>query len=163
MDIRGSAPNIDCHFAFAQLKCTVKSKVKSKYVHIFSRSKLVFYAKWFKEVSKKMNVLIRVYMGRYPCVTEKWYCFINRLRYLDYFNFTMWCRYLCEMKHTFKILMLSCFCDLLHNYVIDSETTWANEMNLIMNHDPRAGSIARPDGQQSSELPLYHGCPLQTL
>ena len=38
--------------------------------------------------------------------------------------------------------------------------TWANEINFIMNRAPDAGSIARPVGQQSSALPLYHGCLL---
>ena len=33
-------------------------------------------------------------------------------------------------------------------------TTWANELNFAMNHDPNAGSIARPVDQQSSALPL---------
>ena len=42
---------------------------------------------------------------------------------------------------------------------ISEITTWANEMNFVMNHAPGAGSIARPVGQQSSALPLYHGCP----
>ena len=37
--------------------------------------------------------------------------------------------------------------------------TWANEMNFVMNHAPGAGSIVRPVDQQSSVLPLYHGCP----
>ena len=36
---------------------------------------------------------------------------------------------------------------------------WANEMNYVMNHAPGAGSIARTVEQQSSALPLYHGCP----
>ena len=39
------------------------------------------------------------------------------------------------------------------------ETTWANEMNLVLNHAPGAGPIARPVGRQFSVLPLYHGCP----
>ena len=39
-----------------------------------------------------------------------------------------------------------------------TETTWANEMNFIMNHAPGAGSLARPVGKQSSTLPLYLGC-----
>ena len=38
--------------------------------------------------------------------------------------------------------------------------TWANEMNLVMNHAPGAGSIARPVDLQSSALPLNHGRPL---
>ena len=38
-------------------------------------------------------------------------------------------------------------------------TTWANEMNFVMNLVPGAGSIVRPVDQQSSILPLYHGCP----
>ena len=33
-----------------------------------------------------------------------------------------------------------------------------NEMNFAMNHAPATGSIARPVGQQSSALPLYHEC-----
>ena len=40
-----------------------------------------------------------------------------------------------------------------------SGTTWANEMYLVMNHALGAGSIVRPVNQQSSALPLYHGCP----
>ena len=31
--------------------------------------------------------------------------------------------------------------------------------NIAMNHAPGSGSIARPFEQQSSALPLYHGCP----
>ena len=31
-------------------------------------------------------------------------------------------------------------------------------MNFVRNHAPGAGSIARPVGQQSSDLPLYLGC-----
>ena len=31
-------------------------------------------------------------------------------------------------------------------------------MNFVMNHAPGTGSIDRPVGQQSSALPLYHGC-----
>ena len=38
-------------------------------------------------------------------------------------------------------------------------TNWANEMNIVMNHAPGAGSIARPVDQQSSALPLCYGCP----
>ena len=34
--------------------------------------------------------------------------------------------------------------------------TWVNEMNFVMNHAPGARSIARPVGQQSSAIPLYH-------
>ena len=37
--------------------------------------------------------------------------------------------------------------------------TWANEMKFVMNHAPGGGSIARHVGQQSSVLPLNHGCP----
>ena len=37
-------------------------------------------------------------------------------------------------------------------------TTWANEMNFVMNHATGAGSIARPVDQLSSVMPLYHGC-----
>ena len=37
--------------------------------------------------------------------------------------------------------------------------TWANEMNGVMNHVPGAGPIARTVDQQSSMLPLSHGCP----
>ena len=33
-----------------------------------------------------------------------------------------------------------------------------NEMNFVMNHASGAGSIARPVDQQSSAMPLYHGC-----
>ena len=40
------------------------------------------------------------------------------------------------------------------------DTTWANDINSVMNHAPGAGSIARPVDQRSSTLPLYHGCPL---
>ena len=40
--------------------------------------------------------------------------------------------------------------------------TWANEMIFVMNHAAGAGLIARPVDQQSSVLPLYHGCPLLT-
>ena len=36
-------------------------------------------------------------------------------------------------------------------------TTWASEMNFVMNHAPGTGSIARPVDQQSRALPLYHG------
>ena len=36
-------------------------------------------------------------------------------------------------------------------------TTWAND--FIINHAPRAGSIAILADQQSSALPLSHGCP----
>ena len=38
--------------------------------------------------------------------------------------------------------------------------TWVNEMNFVMNSVPGAGAIARLVDQQSSELPLYHRCPL---
>ena len=38
-------------------------------------------------------------------------------------------------------------------------TTWANEMNFLMNHDCSAGSIAWLVDQQSNTIPLYHGCP----
>ena len=34
----------------------------------------------------------------------------------------------------------------------------ANEMNFGVNHALGAGSIALPTDQQSSALPLYHGC-----
>ena len=37
-------------------------------------------------------------------------------------------------------------------------TTWAKEMNFVMNIAPGTGSIARPVGQWSSALPLNHGC-----
>ena len=40
-------------------------------------------------------------------------------------------------------------------------TTWAFEMNFVMNHAPGAESIARLDDQQSSALPLCGGCPLR--
>ena len=40
------------------------------------------------------------------------------------------------------------------------ETTLANEMNFVVNHAPGAGLIAQPVSQQSSVLPLYHGCLL---
>ena len=33
-----------------------------------------------------------------------------------------------------------------------------NEMNFAMTHAPGARSIIRPVGQESSVLPLYHGC-----
>ena len=36
-------------------------------------------------------------------------------------------------------------------------TTWANEMNFVMNHASGAGFIARPVNQQSSALPLCYG------
>ena len=39
-------------------------------------------------------------------------------------------------------------------------TIWANEMNLVLNHAPGAGSLTRPVDQQSSALLLKHGCPL---
>ena len=42
-------------------------------------------------------------------------------------------------------------------------TTWANEMNFDVNHAPGAGLIARPVDQQSSVLPLCHGCPLYRI
>ena len=38
-------------------------------------------------------------------------------------------------------------------------TTWANEMNFVMNHAPGAGLLARPVDQQSSALTLSYGCP----
>ena len=38
-------------------------------------------------------------------------------------------------------------------------TTWANGINIVMNHASGAGSISRPVDQQSSGLPLYHGHP----
>ena len=38
-------------------------------------------------------------------------------------------------------------------------TTWANEMNFVMNHVSGAGSIARPVDQHYSALLLYHRCP----
>ena len=38
-------------------------------------------------------------------------------------------------------------------------TTWANEMNIVMNHAPGAGSIARLVYQQSSTIPLCYGDP----
>ena len=41
-----------------------------------------------------------------------------------------------------------------------SGTTWANDMPFVMNHDPGAGSLARPIDLQSSALPLCHGYPL---
>ena len=37
------------------------------------------------------------------------------------------------------------------------ETTWANEVNYVMNHAPSAGSIAI--ALQSIALPLCYGCP----
>ena len=38
---------------------------------------------------------------------------------------------------------------------------WAadNKMNFVLNYVSGAGLIARPVDQQSSALPLYHGCP----
>ena len=36
------------------------------------------------------------------------------------------------------------------------ETTWANKMNIGMNHAPGEGSIAQPFGQQPSALPLCY-------
>ena len=42
--------------------------------------------------------------------------------------------------------------------ILGSGTTCANEMNFVVYHATSAGSIARPVGQQSSTLPLYHGC-----
>ena len=38
-------------------------------------------------------------------------------------------------------------------------TTWANEMNFVMNYAPGGESIARPIDQQASTLPLSYGCP----
>ena len=38
-------------------------------------------------------------------------------------------------------------------------TTWANEMNFVINHAPGAGSIARPFDQHSSALQMDNGCP----
>ena len=40
-------------------------------------------------------------------------------------------------------------------------TTWANEINSVMNHAPGAGSLARPVDQQSIVLPLCYCYPLQ--
>ena len=37
-------------------------------------------------------------------------------------------------------------------------TTWAYEMNFVINHATGAGWIARNVDQQSSVLPLYHRC-----
>ena len=39
-------------------------------------------------------------------------------------------------------------------------TTWADEVNNVMNHASGAGLIARTVDQQSSALPLYYGCPI---
>ena len=39
-------------------------------------------------------------------------------------------------------------------------TTWANEMNFVMERAPGAGSIARPVDPQSNIIPLSYGCPL---
>ena len=47
---------------------------------------------------------------------------------------------------------------ILHCKAVGPETTWAYEMNFVGNHAPGAGSLDRPVGQQSSALPLYHGC-----
>ena len=50
-----------------------------------------------------------------------------------------------------------------HDYALQDYTgpwtTWANEMNIVVNHAPGAGSIARPVDQQPSTLPLSCGCP----
>ena len=47
-----------------------------------------------------------------------------------------------------------------HNSALTGYTglgiTRANEMNIVMNHVPGAGSIPRPVDQQSHVLPLYH-------
>ena len=39
-------------------------------------------------------------------------------------------------------------------------TTWAHEMNFVMNHAPGALSLARPIDQQSGALSLCYGCSL---
>ena len=44
-----------------------------------------------------------------------------------------------------------------------AETTWANEMNFLLDHAPGAGSIARPVDKQSNTLPLSYGRPLLVL
>ena len=43
---------------------------------------------------------------------------------------------------------------------IEPGTTWADEMNFVVNHAPGAGSITRRVDQQSSVLPLYLECCL---
>ena len=52
---------------------------------------------------------------------------------------------------------------LCHVGYVRLRTTWANEMNFVMNHAPRAGSIARPVDQKSNALPLRYGCPLMMI
>ena len=39
-------------------------------------------------------------------------------------------------------------------------TTWAIEVNFVMNHAPGADSIDRPVDQQSSMLQLCYGSPM---
>ena len=42
-------------------------------------------------------------------------------------------------------------------------TTWASELNFVMNHTPGAGSIAGPVDQQSSTLTTVLWMPLLVL
>ena len=68
------------------------------------------------------------------------------------------------MKHPFYIL----FVNVNDIFGLDSAlrdytglgTTWANEMNIGVNHAPHAGSIARPVDLQSNTLPLCYDSPL---
>ena len=54
-------------------------------------------------------------------------------------------------------LHLTCF--IIEGVYIGPGTTWANEMNLVVNHAPGAGSIASPVDLQSDALSLCYGCP----
>ena len=51
---------------------------------------------------------------------------------------------------------------ILRGAVILGRAQRANGMNFVMNHTPGAGSIARLVNQQSSVIPLYHRCSLNT-
>ena len=45
---------------------------------------------------------------------------------------------------------------MLHSKAMLKGTTWANEMNFVMNYTPNAGSIARPVDHQTIALPLCY-------
>ena len=77
---------------------------------------------------------------------------------------TTWARSLCNCENVLSVFVRrnkryfrSRFCTV--KAIAGPGTTWANELNFVLNHAPGAGSIARPVDQQSSALPLYHGGP----
>ena len=86
--------------------------------------------------------------------------------------FGLWSYVFCRLQETspylVKHMAMPCYimnemsdvlghCSALKGYT-GPGSTWANEMNFVINHVPCAGLIALPVDQQPT-LPLCYGCP----